>query len=207
MVKIKICGITNIEDAMAAAEFGVDALGFVFAASPRRITPKDASKIISHLPAFMTTVGVFVDEDGGRVNEIVRLCRLDAVQFHGREAPSYCAGFRRIAKVIKAFKVRDEDSIKAISNYEVDACLLDAYSAYKAGGTGECFNWELAIDAKKFGKQVILAGGLTPANIAAAIKKVEPYAVDVSSGVESLQGTKDHNLMKLFIQKVRGAGL
>ncbi|HIE43375.1 MAG TPA: phosphoribosylanthranilate isomerase [Candidatus Omnitrophica bacterium] len=200
MVRIKICGITNREDALLASSLGSDALGFIFAESERRVTPEDAREIIEELPPFIVKVGVFVNEEIERVEEIAEFLRLDVLQFHGDEPPSYTQKFKR--RVIKSFRVRDGDSLKAISDYKVSAYLLDTYSPGVYGGTGETFNWDLAIRAKEFGT-IILAGGLNPDNVALAIQKVMPYAVDVSSGVESSPGKKDPARLAAFIQKVR----
>ncbi len=201
MVKIKVCGITNIEDALLALSLGVDAVGFVFAESERRITPVNAKKIIDELPQSILKVGVFVDEEEKRTREILKLCRLDMLQFHGDESPSHILRFRE--RVIKSFRIEDEDSLKAIPNYKASAYLLDTYSSEVYGGTGEVFNWDLAVEAKKFGP-IILSGGLNPDNVVEAIKKVKPWAVDVSSGVESSPGKKDPQKLEEFVKKVRG---
>lgn len=201
MVKIKICGITNIEDALFAVSLGVDALGFVFAESRRRITAVDARKIIDMLPQSVLKVGVFVNEEEKRVREILELCYLDALQFHGDELPEYIQKFRE--KTIKSFRIKDKRSLKAIPKYKANAYLLDAYSPKQYGGTGKTFNWDSAIEAKKFGP-IILAGGLNPDNIEEAIKKVQPCAVDVSSGVESYPGKKDKKKLEEFVKRVRG---
>jgi len=186
--KVKICGITNLEDARAAVEFGADALGFVFAESPRRVNPGSAAEIIRSLPPFLTCVGLFVDEVPELVGKVSRECRLNVLQFHGEESPEYCRQFT--LRKIKAFRIRDENSLKVISPYQVDAYLLDAYVEGMAGGTGERFNWDLAARAKESGRTIILAGGLRPDNVAEAIGKVRPYGVDVSTGVESKPGKR-----------------
>ncbi len=205
MVGVKICGITNLEDALAATELGADALGFVFAPSPRRIEVSEAGGIIAQLPPFVTTVGLFVNEARLRVRETLKRCRLNAVQFHGDESPHVCEEFMPVVKVIKAFRIKDEESLKQIGQYSVSACLFDAWVENKPGGTGKTFDWNLAAAAKDFGLTLILSGGLNPDNVARAIKKVEPYAVDVSSGVESTPGKKDYKLMKEFIQTAKGS--
>jgi phosphoribosylanthranilate isomerase len=204
MTRVKICGITNLEDARAAVEFGADALGFVFAESPRRINPESAAEIIRSLPPFLTCVGLFVDEAPDLVGKVARECRLNALQFHGEESPEYCQQFT--LRKIKAFRIRDENSLKVLSPYQVDAYLLDAWVEGIAGGTGERFNWDLAARAKESGGTIILAGGLRPDNVAEAIGKVQPYGVDVSTGVESKPGKKDHKKMKEFINMVRSEG-
>lgn len=201
MTRIKICGITNLKDALVAVELGADALGFVFAESPRRIGPEVASQIIRSLPPFITVVGLFVDERAEVVREIMKECRLDALQFHGNESPDYCKLFPR--KMIKAFRIKDEETLKTISSYKVNAYLLDAYVEGMAGGTGETFNWNLAIEAKKIGPPIILAGGLGPDNVVEAVRKVRPYGVDVSSQIEKAPGKKDHKKMRAFIEAVR----
>ncbi len=201
MTRVKICGITNLEDARAAVEFGADALGFVFAESPRRVNPGSAAEIIRSLPPFLTCVGLFVDEAPELVGKVARECRLNALQFHGEESPEYCRQFT--LRKIKAFRIRDENSLKVISLYQMDAYLLDACVEGMAGGTGERFNWDLAARAKESGRTIILAGGLRPDNVAEAIGKVRPYGVDVSTGVESEPGKKDHEKMKEFIRIVK----
>jgi len=202
LIKIKICGITNSEDACAAASLGANALGFIFVpGTPRYIKPQAAARIISELPPFITTVGVFADASLEIVSETVRLCGLSAVQLHGSETPEYCREIER-AKLIKAFRVKDRNSLSSIPEYKVSAYLLDTYVKGKKGGTGETFNWELAREAKEYGK-IIIAGGLTPENVAQAIQHVQPYAVDVSGGVESSPGKKDHAKIRAFIENAR----
>lgn len=195
MTRVKICGITNVDDALAAVQCGADALGFVFAESPRRIAPGEARKIISEIPPFVAAVGVFVDEPADQVWETALICRLDAFQFHGHESPGYCRSFDR--KVIKAFRVKDRSVADEVAHYTVDAYLLDSSSG---GGTGRSFKWDLA---RGIENRVILAGGLTPENVGEAIRAVRPYAVDVSSGVECFSGKKDHHKIKKFIRYVR----
>ncbi|MEW6419042.1 MAG: phosphoribosylanthranilate isomerase [Nitrospirota bacterium] len=202
-VKVKICGITNIDDAVAAVDFGADALGFVFfEKSPRYISHADAAAIIKKLPSFTTTIGVFVDVKPDQVRKIIDLTHIDAVQLHGNEPPEMCDISRR---VIKAIRVKSLESLDPLINYKdkVSAFLLDTFTPDVLGGTGQIFNWDIAIYAKQFGK-IILAGGLTPDNVAEAIRRVRPYGVDVSSGVESEKGKKDHKKMKLFIERAKG---
>jgi len=197
LVKVKICGITNDRDALAACRSGADALGFVFAKSPRRITPDKAKRIIKKLPPHVLTVGVFVDEKKDKVLRIARDCRLDCIQLHGNESPGYCKGLKKCYRIIKAVRVNGRESIKRLKGYDVDAFLIDS------------FDWAIAVEAKKLGRRVripvILAGGLNTANIEDAIRKVRPYAVDASSGLESSPGRKDHGLVKKFIEKARKA--
>jgi phosphoribosylanthranilate isomerase len=210
MVKVKICGITNYEDAMFAAESGADALGFIFASSPRQIKPELALDIVRGLPPVVTTVGVFVDETPDKIKEIVSFCGIDLIQLHGKEPPGICA--QLMPGVIKAVGVKDESSLQSLPEYKgkVKGLLLDTYSEKTAGGTGKVFNWDLAIMAKETGIPVILAGGLGPSNITDAIVRVRPYAVDVNSGVEVRPGKKSPELIKdLFekIEKTQGIGL
>ena len=203
-VRIKICGITNKEDALAAAHFGADALGFVFASSPRKVSAESARNIIKALPPFVTTVGVFVDEDPERVSSIASLCGLDILQLHGSESVDYCSRFDR--RVIKAVRMQSRDELKNLSKYvdAVDGLLLDTYVPDKLGGTGIPFDWKLAAEAKRYGR-IILAGGLNPENVAAAISVVKPYAVDASSGLERSPGVKDHKKMARFIKEANEA--
>ncbi len=203
-VRVKICGITNIEDAMAAVDFGADALGFVFfKGSPRYISPDAAANIIGKLPPFLTTVGVFVNEKPETVKHIMASTGIDVVQLHGDEPPEMC---RVAARVIKAIRIKSLESLEPLFGYQetVSAFLLDAFSPDGFGGTGQKFNWDIAVEAKQFGK-IILAGGLTPENVSEAMKQVKPYGVDVSSGVELRKGRKDHLKMRLFIQRAKAA--
>ena len=203
MVKVKICGITNLENALAAIEEGADALGFVFfARSPRQVTPELAAAIITRLPPFVAKVGVFVDEKLERVKEITGICSLDYAQLHGSESPDYCQALGQ-QRAIKAFRVKGESILEQLSAYKVAAILLDSYNPDMFGGTGRAFNWEIAARAAR-SNCVILSGGLTPQNVAEAINKVNPYAVDVSSGVEASPGKKDHAKLKAFIQAAKG---
>jgi phosphoribosylanthranilate isomerase len=202
---VKICGITNIDDATVAAEAGADALGLMFyEPSPRHITIKAASDVAKKLPPFVIKVGVFVNAAEDLVMRAIGECGLNIVQFHGDESPEYCSQFPMMT--IKAFRVRDEESLKVLPDYPTDAWLLDAYVAGKQGGTGEKFNWDLAVQAQKLGKPIFLAGGLTPENVADAVSKVHPYAVDVSSGVEATPGKKDHEKVRSFIKSAKSAG-
>jgi phosphoribosylanthranilate isomerase len=203
MIKIKICGITNLDDALASADAGADALGFNFyRKSPRWIDPEKAAEIIAQLPPFIMPVGIFVNEREEKIREIQQLACLQAVQFHGDESPEFCQRFG--ARVIKAFQVKDKESLKNMAHYHVGAFLLDSYRDGVRGGTGETFDWHLAVVAKTFGK-VILAGGLTPENVSEAVKLVQPYGVDVAGGVEKEKGIKDHAKIKKFITEVRRA--
>ena len=189
MVKVKVCGITNWEDARAAVAFGADALGFVFFdKSPRHVPVETAARIIRQLPPFIARVGVFVDMPLDGILSVATACGLDTVQLHGSESPEFCARIR--IKTIKAFRVENVKSLDPLPHYETSAWLLDSYVPGQLGGTGAVFQWNLAVQAIAMGRPIILAGGLTPENIAEAVKQVRPYAVDVSSGVESAPGRK-----------------
>lgn len=204
MVRIKVCGITNVADALAAHALGAEAVGFVFAKSPRRVDKNVAREIALALPPFVHLVGVFVDEEKKVVEDIALFCRLTVLQFHGSESPEYCAGFDR--RVVKAFRISKSEDMERMRPYQdiVSAFLLDTYHPNLPGGTGQSFNWDLAADARKIGP-IILAGGLNPDNVQAAIRTVQPYAVDVSSGVEMAPGKKDHKKIRLFIKRARTA--
>jgi len=202
MVKVKICGITNEEDAVQAVEAGADALGFVFYdLSPRCISYEKTKKIIEKLPPFVVPVGVFVNNPIRSINLAVERCGIQVVQLHGDETPSFCSGIRH--KVVKAFRVRDISSLENIRNYPVSGFLLDAYVPGSYGGTGLTFNWETARVAKQYGP-VILAGGLNAGNVRKAVESVEPYGIDVSSGVEASPGRKDHAKVAEFIKRAKG---
>ncbi len=177
---------------------------FLYEKSPRRVSLPVAADIIRELPSFLVKVGVFVDAPEDLVYRAIADCGLTLLQFHGAETPEYCAQFGLMS--MKAFRIRDAESLKALPDYPTDAWLLDAYSAEKLGGTGEKFNWDLAEEAKKLSRPVFLAGGLTPDNVAEAVRKVRPYAsVDVSSGVEEAPGKKDHAKVRAFIQAAKAA--
>jgi phosphoribosylanthranilate isomerase len=198
-VKVKICGITNLDDARLAVELGADALGFVFyKKSPRNVSVRDAANICYALPPFVTKVGVFVNELEYEIEKAISECLLTALQFHGDEPPGFCTKFA--AKSIKAIRMRSEDDLRAASEYDVDALLLDTYTETERGGTGKTFDWELAVRAKQLRKPIILSGGLNTVNVQEAIRKVRPYAVDVSSGVEREPGKKDPEKLRRFIE-------
>jgi len=204
MVHVKICGVTNVRDARLASRLGADALGFNFVRkSPRYIRPARAKAIVAALPPFITTVGVFADEYPDKVMATCRLCGLDAAQLHGNESPSRVEAVRGVRR-IKAIRVRNRRDVSLCRRYQVEAFLLDAYVPGQLGGTGETFNWALAREAREFGP-VILAGGLTPDNVAEAVAAAAPYAVDVASGVESAPGKKDKQAMAEFIRLAKGA--
>lgn len=204
MVKVKVCGITNPVDALAAAEAGADALGFNFyARSPRYITPEDARRIIAELPASVLCVGVFVNEDSAAmVTRVAEESGVSAVQLHGDESPEYCAALGG-HQVIKALRVGKDFAPEAATGYPAKSILLDAYNPRARGGTGETFDWALARRTREVVAQLYLAGGLRPENVAEAIEVVAPYAVDVCSGVELAPGLKDAARMRAFVAAVR----
>lgn len=204
-VKVKICGITNAEDAAAAVESGADALGFVFyRKSPRAIDPARARAIIAMLPPLVTPVGVFVNEDLATVREMMDECGLVLAQLHGEESAAYCLDLRR--PVLKALRVKDRRAFLALAEYRgragVKGFVLDAFSDEAHGGTGQLADWPLAAEIAK-SATVLLAGGLTPDNVGQAITAVHPYGVDVSSGVERAPGQKDHEKMRAFVRAAR----
>jgi phosphoribosylanthranilate isomerase len=200
--KVKICGVTNVADALAAAEAGADMIGLNFyEGSPRHITLPAAVEIHRALPPFVLRVGVFVNPPEDLVMRALGECGLSLLQFHGDENSEFCTQFGAMS--MKAFRIQNAGSLKALENYHTDAFLLDAHSKSGLGGTGETFNWDLAVEAQKFGKPIFLAGGLTPGNVAEAARKVQPFAVDVSSGVESAPGKKDIAKVRAFIAAVR----
>jgi len=203
-VRSKICGITRVEDALAAAEAGADAIGLVFyAKSPRAVNVQQAREIIAALPPFVTTVGLFVNASRCELGEILDAVPLDLLQFHGDETPEQCEGYNR--PWIKALRVRPGDDLEASCTLYANASgiLLDAYVAGVPGGTGEAFDWSLV--PEHLSKPIILAGGLSPDNVAAAIARVRPYAVDVSGGVEQAKGIKDGQKIQAFLDAVRQA--
>ena len=203
-VKVKICGITNSADARMAVEAGADLLGFVFyEQSPRHVTVSAAGEIARALPPYVAKVGVFVNAPEELVTQAIAACGLNILQFHGDEPPAYCVQFGVMS--MKAFRVAGAESLRALPEYATDAWLLDAFSPGQPGGTGATFNWNLAIEAQKFGRPIFLAGGLTPENVAAAVRQVRPFGVDVSSGVEMAPGRKDAAKVKAFIAAARQA--
>ena len=203
-VKVKICGITSVADAQATAEAGADMIGLMFAEqSPRHISLPTAVEISRAVSPFILKVGVFVNPSEDLVMRAIGECGVTLLQFHGDETPEFCTQFGVMS--MKAFRVRDVESLDQLENFQTDAFLLDAYSKNGLGGTGEKFNWDLAVEAQKFGKPIFLAGGLTPENVAEAVRSTNPFAVDVSSGVESAPGKKDHAKVKAFIEAVKMA--
>ena len=202
--RVKICGITRPEDARAAVEAGADALGFLFApSSPRVVTRPQAAAILQTVPPFVARVGVFVNPAEEEVLQAIAECRINVLQFHGEETPEFCRQFG--LPVLKAFRILDADSLKPLQAYEQETWLLDSFVRGKHGGTGATFNWNLAAAVVQKGGRVILAGGLTPENAAEAVRRVRPYALDVSSGVESAPGKKDAAKIQAFIRAAQAA--
>jgi len=202
MVKIKVCGLTDASEAKAVAEAGANAIGLVFAKSPRQIDPDRAREIVQNLPPMVQTVGVFVNEFSEKIRQIVDYCGLDLVQLHGEETPEVCEDLA--PRAIKAWRIRTNADIQALLPYQevVKAFLLDAWSPSAHGGTGETFDWSIAIEAKKvLSRPIILAGGLKPENVAQAVKQVRPWGVDVSSGVENAPGKKNIDMVADFIRR------
>jgi len=202
MTWIKICGITNLKDALDAHALGVNALGFIFAPSPRRVEPDVAPKIIRAIPKNLLKVGVFMNEELEEVLRVADYCGLDILQFHGQEPPEYC---RQVSiPVIKAIVVKEAESLREIERYAFASILLDACGPGQAGGTGRTFSWELALEARKK-RNFILSGGLNPQNVYRAIQMLRPMGVDVCSGVEKVPGVKDRGKMMEFVKEVRKA--
>jgi phosphoribosylanthranilate isomerase len=199
MLRVKICGITSTEDALVAAECGADVLGFVFAPSPRQITPEQAHDIIGLLPFHVKKVGVFVNESVSKIMMIKTFCDLDMIQLHGDETEDEAALFG--SNVIKAVRV-GADCPSLEDAYPKATLLLDTYCPDLRGGTGRTFDWRLAVDPAKR-RPIILAGGLTPENVAEAVRTVQPYGVDVSGGVESEPRRKDHDKLDRFIRAAK----
>lgn len=199
-LKVKVCGLTNLADAQQAVDYGADLIGFIFASSPRQVSSKEVQRIINNLTGDFAAVGVFANQDLATVQRIAQDCNLDYLQLHGSESPSYC---EQLAEpIMKAFSIKDRDSLAELEKYKVERYLLDTYHPDKLGGTGETFNWELAQEAKQYGP-VFLAGGLEPDNVQEAIEQVNPAGVDVSSGVEAKPGEKNYKKLKLFMQRAK----
>ena len=204
MTRVKVCGITNLDDALAALDAGADMLGFNFyARSPRYVTPAEARRVVERLPGGVSCVGVFVNEPTpAGVERIAREASLGAVQLHGDETPEYCQSLPGLT-TIKALRVGAGYDVETAAAYDTDAVLLDAYVAGARGGTGHTFDWALATLTRERVPRLFLAGGLTPGNVAAALTAVRPYAVDVCSGVETSPGRKSPELMRRFVEQVR----
>ena len=201
-VKVKICGITNLADGLVAVEAGADAVGFLFYdQSPRGISVEAAAAVSRQLPPFVMRAGVFVNAPEDLVVRAIRDCGLSLLQFHGDEPPEYCVQFGLMS--MKAFRIRDAASLQALHSYATDAWLLDAYSPDRPGGTGETFNWDLALEARSWGRPIFLAGGLNAENVAEAVRRAQPYGVDVSSGVEAAPGRKDPAKVIAFIRTAK----
>jgi phosphoribosylanthranilate isomerase len=201
MVRIKICGITNANDALRAADLGADALGFIFyKGSKRYIEPRDAGRIISSLPPFVSSVGVFVNQSIEEIKEAARVSGIDTVQLHGDETPEFCGMLPY--RLIKAVRVKDAVNIAEVELYPVRAILFDKHTDEMYGGTGSSFDWGM-LEGLEISKKVILSGGLTPENVSRAVSLVKPYGVDVSTGVEDTPGKKNHTKMKKFIEAVK----
>lgn len=210
MTKVKICGITNLEDALLSAKFGADALGFNFyPKSPRYISPEKAREIVEQLPKRILKVGVFVNESLEEISEIASIANLDAIQLHGEETPEFVREVKAKTnlEIIKAFRVSPEFKPEDVLQYEVDAILLDAYNPKEHGGTGETFDWDIAWKVRDIFPQTYLAGGLSPENVKTAIQNSNPFAVDVCSGVEKVKGKKDLEKVEFFIQLVKQTNL
>ncbi len=202
MTRVKICGITNIEDALLASDLGAWALGFIFyKKSPRYVGSKKVKAIIKQLPPFVTPVGVFVNEKADVVNKTADFCGLKVLQFHGEESPAYCRSFKAY-RVIKAFRVKGTFDLKVLKPYQVSAYLFDTYQHDQYGGTGQSFDWQLIKSVKKTGIPMILSGGLHIGNLGEAIKAAQPYAVDISSGVESSPGKKSESKLRQLFKNV-----
>lgn len=206
MVRVKICGITNLEDALASVDAGAHALGFNFyRQSPRYIEPSAARRIIEQLPASVLSVGVFVNEDSEKVARVADEASVRAVQLHGDESPSYCRNLKRVF-VIKALRVNSEFEPEQAAQYETEAILLDGFTARAYGGAGQSFDWSLAMRTRRLVAKLFLAGGLNANNVTEAIVSVQPYAVDACSGLESVPGRKDQARVRAFIKAAQEAG-
>ena len=207
MTRVKICGITSVDDALLAVDSGADAIGFIFAHSPRKIDLGKATEIANTVPGFVSRVGVFVDAPTDVVVESLTGF-LDYVQLHGGESVSECealAKCRGLGRVIKVFRVNDKSDLAVLDDYMDVAGMfhLDTRVEGKPGGTGRTFDWSIAVEAKKWGTPIILSGGLTPENVAEAVAEVVPYAVDVSGGVESAPGVKDPEKVQEFVKRAK----
>ena len=203
-VTVKICGITSEADALAVAEAGADAIGLMFYdGSPRHVSISQAKAISEALPKHIVRVGVFVNAEEPLISQAVIDCTLNILQFHGDESPEDCGRFSVMS--LKAFRMQDPETHEAMQKFPADGFLLDAHVEDALGGTGETFNWDLAVRAQEFGRPIFLAGGLTVDNVAEAVAKVQPFAVDVSSGVESEPGKKDPAKMRAFVSAAKGA--
>ncbi|MBF0532433.1 MAG: phosphoribosylanthranilate isomerase [Candidatus Omnitrophica bacterium] len=200
-VKIKICGLTNIDDAAKSVYYGATALGFNFyKKSPRYVSPSKVRRIVEALPPLVTPVGIFVNQKERAIREILKFTRIATVQFHGEEDQVFCKRFSDV-KVIKAFRVGPGFDPESVKKFKVDAYLFDTFQADQIGGTGKTFSWEV-ISAVKWDRPVILSGGLNHENVFQAVAAVKPYAVDVASGVEKMPGIKNHRMIQAFCEAV-----
>jgi len=203
MVRVKICGITNLEDAQVSLEAGCDALGFVFyKKSPRYIAVEVAKQIIKQLPKHAIKIGVFANTKEETIRHIAKVCHLDILQFHGNESPEFCRRFKGY-KIIKAFRIKDKIDLPKILRYKTFAYLFDTFAKSRIGGTGRIFDWALLKYLKDIKQPIFLSGGLTERNVKKAIKTIHPDWIDVSSSVEIKPGKKDHKKVKKFIKTAR----
>ncbi len=203
MTRVKICGITNLADARHAVESGADALGFIFAVSPRQVTPDTVRRIVEELPPWIAAVGVFVDEKPEKVRRISESCRLTDIQLHGSESAAVARTLMRDVRVIKAFRVGPGFEADVAAKYEADAFLFDSRIEGLAGGTGKTFDWDLV--RRRFDRPMIVSGGLNAKNVGKAIRLLKPFGVDTSSGVERAPGKKDPKLVEEFIRHAKRA--
>lgn len=204
MTKVKICGITNLDDALTCASRGADFLGFIFyRKSPRFIPPETAASIAGHLPPGMLKVGVFVNEKPQVVRRTAESCGLDFLQFHGDETPTYMRQFKEF-RVIRAVRVKGRRSLLGLKDYAPAFFLFDTFAEGRFGGTGEPFDWRLLESFKKLKRPFFVSGGLAPDNVGRLLERIHPYAVDVSSGVEKRPGKKDKKLVRAFMRAVKG---
>lgn len=204
MTFIKICGITNLDDALVAVEAGADALGFNFyEPSPRYIAPSAAREIVEQLAATVLTVGVFVNEESQAVRSIANKAGVKALQLHGDESPDYCRAFAADFYVIKTLAVSDSFDPKQSQAYDVEAIMLDTKDNRLRGGTGRVFDWSVAQEVNQLVPKLYLAGGLSPENVAEAVATVRPYALDACSALEHRPGIKNHERMRVFVETVR----
>jgi phosphoribosylanthranilate isomerase len=200
-MNVKVCGITNLRDARACLEAGADAIGFIFAESPRRVSVKQVRNVVDALPCYMMRVGVFVDETASRILRIVKACDLSAVQLHGHESAALARKIRKVVPVIKVFHFSPKLKASELRHYPADAIMLET-SSNQRGGSGKTWKWS---EAKKLniGKPIIVTGGLNPANVKEAVRILNPYAVDVSSGVEVKPGKKSRAMIQRFIKNAK----
>lgn len=202
--RIKICGITRLEDARVASNLGVDALGFIFyQKSPRYIQPEMARNIITSLPPFVNRVGVFVNESPETILQIAQSTGIDTVQLHGSESPDLCSSISTLLPVIKAFSIQSVNDLSQLKNFNVQGLLLDTWSGQMLGGSGKTFDWNIARKATEMYENIILAGGLGPSNLEDALNLVQPYAVDINSGIEIMPGVKNPHKIRDVVKIIR----